>query len=336
MYHTASTGYAGIYAARAAIETGSPGIVTEHGIYTNERRVEISLADWIHQAPPNSLDLGAQPRGLKDMWKETFASYSRICYESCRDILTIFEGNQAWQQVDGADPQKMRVIPNGIEIERFTQIERQADRPPTIAMIGRVVPIKDIKTFLRACRTLKARIPTLRALVVGPSDEDPDYDTSCRQFVQANGLSDTIAFTGRRKIDEVLAEVDVCVLTSISEGQPLVILEAGAAGVPFVATDVGACCELIYGRGDEKPNLGQGGLVTPVANPTATAAAIERLLTEPDFAHACGETMRKRVARYYDKNELIKTYRNLYDAKANDVADHTHRPRYIWDATGDA
>lgn len=312
VYHTTCTGYAGLYTARAVAEMGATGIVTEHGIYTNERRVEIAMADWIHQAAPDTFDLTRQPRGLKEMWKETFGAYSKVCYGAVDHILTIFGGNQAWQHADGADPAKMCVIPNGVEVERFQPIARRAGRPPTVGLVGRVVPIKDIQTYIRACGALRRRIHDLRALVVGPVDEDPDYSAQCKQIVAAAGLTDTVQFTGRQQIDDVLAEIDVCVLTSISEGQPLIILEAGAAGIPFVATDVGACRELIYGRLEESPNFGPGGIVTPLADPGATASAMEALLADPARAAACGEAMRRRVAGHYDKTQLIDTYRDIY------------------------
>ncbi len=111
----------------------------------------------------------------------------------------------------------------------------------------------------------------------------------------------------------MLEEIDILVLTSISEGMPLVILEGGAAGIPTVATNVGACRELIMGRGDEEPALGPGGVITPLSNPRATAEACVRLLTEPDWYRQCAETIRTRVERYYDKLDQDRRYRGLYE-----------------------
>src|SRR5262249_33929198 len=65
VYHAACTGYAGLFAARAHIETGRPAIVTEHGIYTNERRIEIGMADWLHEAASSGLTLDRSGRELK-------------------------------------------------------------------------------------------------------------------------------------------------------------------------------------------------------------------------------------------------------------------------------
>src|SRR5581483_346526 len=139
-------------------------------------------------------------------------------------------------------------------------------RRPTVALIGRVVPIKDVKTFIRACGLLQQQIIELEALVMGPLDEDKEYAEECREYARQQGLESTITFTGKVNVLDYLGRIDVIVLTSISEGQPLVILEAGAAGIPSVATDVGACREIIMGREDEQPALGQGGVVTTLTS----------------------------------------------------------------------
>ncbi|HIP53806.1 MAG TPA: glycosyltransferase, partial [Chromatiales bacterium] len=121
-------------------------------------------------------------------------------------------------------------------------------------------------------------------------------------------------FTGRVDLKEWLGRIDLIVLTSISEGQPLVILEAGAAGIPCVATDVGACREMIEGDGRENPPLGSGGAVVPLSNPSSTARAIIRLLSDPSVLEQCGQVMQERVRRYYNKEDLIRTYQHLYES----------------------
>lgn len=313
MFHAVSTGYAGAMMARAAIETGRPAIVTEHGIYTNERRIEITMADWIYDTPYASFSVSDVPRNLKDMWKDVFGTYSLACYQAANEILTIFTGNQKFQRGDGADPAKMRVIPNGVDVERYSAIERsQGARRPTVAMIGRVVPIKDIKTFIRACGLLQQQVLELEALIIGPFDEDKEYSGECRDYVRQMGLESTITFTGKVNIAEYLGRIDVVVLTSISEGQPLVLLEAGAAGIPCVATDVGACREIIHGRDDEHPSLGPGGVVTTLTSPKATAEGMLKLLSDPAFYTGCSNAIRERVRRYYDKTDMLASYRTLY------------------------
>ncbi len=313
VYHTVSTGYAGVMAARAAIETGRPTIVTEHGIYTNERRIEITLADWIYESERGTLSLDLALPTLKDMWKNSFLTYSSACYQASTTIYTIYGGNQRLQLADGADPAKMTVIPNGIDLDRFSSLERSADNPrPTIALVGRVVTIKDIKTFIRACGVLQTQILDLQAWIMGPTDEEEDYYQECVDLVRQEGLESVVSFTGRVNLVDYFPHIDVVVLTSISEGQPLVLLEAGAAGIPCVATDVGACWELIMGRSDEDPQLGPGGVVTSLSSPAATADGIRRLLQDRDFYTACSVAMRERTRIYYNKRDMVDAYRAAY------------------------
>ncbi len=314
IYHAISTGYAGIFAARAAIETGRPVLLTEHGIYTNERRIEISMAEWLYDLPSRNLDIGQARQNLRDMWINFFVSYSKACYEACSKIITLYEGNQTFQLEDGAPASKLEVIPNGIDYARYSAIERDnGDHPPTVALIGRVVPIKDVKTFIRAAAHLKAIIPDLQAWILGPTDEDEGYYYDCKTLVSHLALDGTVKFYGRVRLDDYLGKIDAIALTSISEAQPLVILEAGAAGIPSVATDVGACREMILGRNSESPRLGDGGVVTELSNPAATANGLARLLTDREFYASSSRAIQKRARTYYNKEALDKTYRDLYE-----------------------
>jgi len=316
VYHALCTGYAGLMLARAHLETGNPCLVTEHGIYTNERRIEIASADWIDEAigvnlaVPTAGHVGHE-RDLKDLWIDTFGNYSRFCYEAANKILTLYEGNQEFQRMDGANPRKMRVIPNGIDPTLYESIERKP-HPPTVALIGRVVPIKDIKTFIKAVQILKQSLPELRAYVLGSAEEDPAYARECRALAEHLQLDETLTFTGKVDIRDYFGLIDVNVLTSLSEAQPLVILEAGAAGIPSVATDVGACREMILGSSNEKPQLGVGGAVVSLGSPLEVANALRRLLTEPDYYENCSNAIAQRVRSYYNKVDQCEAYDTLY------------------------
>lgn len=311
-YHALSTGYAGLMAARAKAETGKPVFVTEHGIYTNERRIEVISASWLQSTASKALTIDKSRRDLRDMWIDTINNLSHLCYQASDAIITLFPGNQKPQLDDGADPAKMMIIPNGVDINRFSHLTRGRKATPTIGIIGRIVPIKDIKTFIRACGLLHQTAPDLRAFIIGPTDEDPEYYHECVTLTQMLGLEKIITFTGFQKVDDYLPQIDVLVLTSISEAQPLVLLEAGAAGVPIVATDVGACREIIEGKEDEDPTLGVGGIVTPLASPASTADAIYTLLSDPTAYASASNAIKTRVAQYYSDTIQQQAYRNLY------------------------
>lgn len=313
-YHVLSTGYAGLLAARAKLETGRPVTLTEHGIYTNERRIEIASADWLEETASKAMTIDHTRLNLRDLWIDTFTNYSRICYQACDHIITLFTGNQQAQTEDGAEVRRMRVIPNGVDTVRYGAIQRKPQSRPTIALIGRVVPIKDIKNFLRAVAALNQTVPELHALIIGPLDEDPEYAEECQHMVEYFALNNTVTFTGQVAIEDYLPQIEVVVSSSISEAQPLAILEAGACGIPTVATDVGACREMILGKPDEDPKLGAGGIVVPLSNPQALAEGVLRLLSDREFYDRCSKTIRQRVVTYYNKQDQHLAYQALYSA----------------------
>ena len=313
VYHTISTGYAGVLAARAAIETGRPALLTEHGIYTNERRIELLMADWVADTVDKGHALRDPRLDLRDLWIQTFEAYARTCYESCQDVVTLYKDNQRAQRMMGAADTQLSVIANGIDLARFAGIKAPgADAAPTMALIGRVVPIKDVKSFITAAGLLAAKVPGLRALVLGPTDEDKAYFAECEALVRDLGLEGVVTFTGPVNILDFMPQIHVCVLTSLSESQPLVILEAGAAGIPFVATNVGSCREIIEGRADESPPMGPGGIVTDLVAPDQIAAAVGALLLDPARRRSCGEALRRRVAETYTSEQAVTAYRALY------------------------
>jgi glycosyltransferase involved in cell wall biosynthesis len=247
------------------------------------------------------------------VWIDAFAGYARTCYETSSRITTLYTGNQVLQSRDGAPVDRLQIIPNGVDYDGFSKVPRaSAPRRPTVAFIGRVVPIKDVKTFIRATALLKEMVPDVRVLLLGPTDEDPEYFHECQQMVAHLGLETTFEFAGRVKLQDHLGNVDAIALTSISEAQPLVLLEAGAAAVPSVATDVGSCREIIHGRADEVPNLGPGGFVTPLSNPLATAKGLADLLLNDDLRKRYGEAIRARTEKYYNKRVVDGLYRDLY------------------------
>ncbi len=313
VYHTVSTGYAGLLAARATIETGRPAIITEHGIYTNERRIEILQADWIVDTIDRGFAIDDPRRDLRDFWAAAFESYARACYQACDEVITLHGANQSAQTLLGAAPARMKIIPNGVDYETLSRLPQAGPHdPPTIALVGRVVPIKDIETYLQAIKVLRATFPDLIALVMGPTDEQPDYHEDCETMVAELGLSDTVQFTGQVDVTQYFPRIHVNVLTSLSESQPLSVLEAGAAAIPTVATDVGACREILLGRRDEHPMLGDGGILTDVASPEQTAAAIGTLLRDQECRARLGRAMQERVKRYYDLDMVDDAYATIY------------------------
>lgn len=152
-------------------------------------------------------------------------------------------------------------------------------------------------------------MPELKLWIMGPTDEDPDYYNDCVEMVEVNHLQD-IVFTGRIKPKDYLAKMDMLILTSISEGQPIVMLEAMACSIPCIATQVGDCAGLIRGDHDD---MGDCGIVTPTMNVARIAQAIVTLAKSPDLRKKMGEIGKKRVADHYTKDGWLKQYSQMYD-----------------------
>jgi polysaccharide biosynthesis protein PelF len=125
-------------------------------------------------------------------------------------------------------------------------------------------------------------------------------------------LAGTVEFAGKVDIFDYLPRIDVLVLTSISEAQPLVLLEAGAACIPCVTTDVGSCREIIEGAPGERPNLGLGGRVAPPMAAGAIGAAVVELLKDDELRRRCGRTLRRRVEQYFTSTASAARYAGLY------------------------
>ncbi len=321
-YHTISTGYAGWLAARASQVTGSPMIITEHGIYTKERRIEINQAKWILDRTSNREGPERELPYFRNWWIRSFAGLSRAAYDCATRVLTIHYGNTALQIRDGAASDRMEVIPNGIHAARIAEAvqaaaPRDENAPFTVGFIGRVAPIKDLITLIDATAIARSQHPDLRVRVMGPSDEDEEYAESCMDHARRLGVQDILTFDGRVNVLEVLPHLDVVILTSISEAQPLVLLEAYAAHLPVIATDVGASREMVYGRAGEDQSLGQSGLITPIGSPVATAKAIVQLAKSPDQCRSMGEAGYQRVRRFYREEDMIRSYRRVYDEVLN-------------------
>lgn len=314
VYHTVSTGWAGLTAALARARTGRPMLLTEHGIYARERRMEIDQAEWIFVQRQTPMTLSLGPGFFKELWVRLFHRLSQLTYAYADLIVTIFEGNRQAQLQDGADPRRTMVIPNGVDLDRFAALGRVPAAPGEfrIGFVGRVVPIKDVKTFIRAVKIVRESLPGTRASIIGPTDEDSEYTAECQALAATLGLEGVLEFTGRSDVRAHYPKLDVVVLTSLSEALPLVILEAAAAGVPVVSSDVGACRELLQGRTPEDRALGHSGLVTAIADPGSTAEAILTLARDPGLREEMARAGVSRVRAFYQEVDLVRSYREIY------------------------
>ncbi len=325
--HAISTGYAGLLGAMIRLRRNIPFVLTEHGIYTKERKIDLAQATWIQDHNDDVCNTLHDEMGyIRGLW--IYEQIGRMAYAQASPIVSLYEGNRLRQIADGAAAEKTRVITNGIDLQRYrVAFEKRGEKiPPVLGLIGRVVPIKDIKTFVRTLRMLVNERPDAEGWIAGPEDEDPSYVNECKELALSLGLQNRVKFMGFQNVLEILPQLGLMVLTSISEALPLVVLEAFASGVPCIATDVGSCRELIEGNSEEDRALGAAGSVVFIADPEGTAKAALELLNNTARWHAAQQAGLERVKRYYDDKLMFSSYRNLYVKALDSVTDSAKQP----------
>lgn len=315
IYHSVSTGYAGFLGSLIAQQRGVPFIISEHGIYTKERELDLAQVDWIPaNHDPFKVGLNDNMSYLRSTWIRFFGSLGKMAYASASEVFSLYEGNRLRQIADGAKPETLTVIPNGVDVQRYEKVRRPIDAavPRVMVLIGRIVPVKDIKNFIRTMQIVHASMPEIEGWLYGPDDEDVAYARECRDLINSLGLASVVKFKGFDRPDNIFPLVGLSVLSSVSEGQPLVVLEGFAAGIPAVTTDVGSCAELIYGIDEDDRALGQAGAIAPIANPEALARASIELLSSEEQWHLASRSAVARVERYYSDIDMIARYQQAY------------------------
>ncbi len=314
VFHSVTTGYAGLLGAMLSQQSGRPLILTEHGIYTKERKIELQSLflreqqGWFSALPETGMEHYDQ------MWVRLFEGMGRLTYAQADPVIALYEQNRQRQIRDGAAPERTCIIPNGVDVARFAPLRarRPEATPMVLGLIGRIVPIKDIKTFIRAVGALAVRLPEVEGWLIGPEEEDPAYAEECKALVRSLGLENRIRFLGFQKVEDFLPQLGLLLLTSISEAFPLAILESHASGLPVLATDVGACRDLIDGKEPADCALGRAGDVVPIVDHDALARAAFDLLTDPARWRAAQQAGIDRVERYYQQSRVIDSYRAIY------------------------
>lgn len=299
IYHCVATGYAGVIGSMARHFYRSGLLISEHGIYTREREEELLKAGWV--------------AGIyKNIWIDQFHKMSRLAYDRADIVTSLYAHARELQIGMGCPEEKTRVTPNGIMVEQLEKLPGKTEEDEKYINIGavlRVTPIKDVKTMIRAFAFAKEKNKRLKLWIMGPCDEDEEYADECYELVEVLKVPD-IVFTGRVNVKDYLGRMDFTILTSISEGQPLTILESYAAHKPVIATDVGNCRGLIYGEDD---GCGTAGILTHIMNTAEIAGAMLELARSKQLREEMGECGYRRVCKRYRIQQMRRTYEELYE-----------------------
>lgn len=204
-----------------------------------------------------------------------------------------------------------RVVPLGFDLAPLLVAERRRGElraelglgeAPLVGIVARLVPIKAHEVFLAAAARLRAVVPGVQFLIVG----DGECRAALERQVAALGLAGAVRFLGWwADLDRLYADLDVVVLTSRNEGSPVALIEAMAAGVAVVATDVGGVADVV--------EHGVSGLLAPMDAAADIAAHIATLLADPARRHVMGRRGRAHVAATYGADRLVHDVQEVYE-----------------------
>lgn len=287
--HCVTNGLAVLPALAAKWAHGTPILLTEHGIYLRERY--LGYREGPYRWPVKALHL----------------SFLRLlCSLAYKEADTIAPGNiynRRWEERLGASPAIIRTVYNGVDPAEFPAVDKEPD-VPTVSWAGRVDPIKDLETLLRAFSLVHKEIPQARLRMFGGTPKGGEgYLNRCKQLAAELGIGDVAIFEGRvPEIRDAYAAGHVVVLSSISEGFPYTMIEAMISGRACVGTDVGGVAEAVA----------ETGVVVPPRDPRALAQACVGLLRDDERRRRLGSQARARALEYFTVDRAIGTFDEIY------------------------
>lgn len=287
--HAVTNGLAALPALNAKWTHDTPMLLTEHGVYLRERYLGLreSAYPW-----PVRVILSAFQRLL--------------CTTAYRTADLITPGNRynhRWETRFGADPARIETVYNGVDPADFPAAGREP-AVPTVTWAGRIDPIKDLETLLRAFALVRAELPAAQLRVFGGAPATGKaYLARCEALAEELGLSGAAHFEGRvENIRDAYAAGHVVVLSSISEGFPYTLIEAMTSGRATVSTDVGGVSEAVADT----------GLIVPPREPAAMAEACLRLLRDDLLRHRLGARARERALALFTVDKAVECFDGIY------------------------
>jgi L-malate glycosyltransferase len=243
---------------------------------------------------------------LKRRW------FNRVCLRRTDRVVGVGQAvRRALIENEAIPGRRVDVIYNGIDTQRFggaahrrhAAREKLQVRPGETAVIqvARLDYLKDHATALRTIERVAAQVPDVRLFLIGDGPERPKLEA---EIVQRRLQSHVTLLGLRGDVDELLPGADIFLLTSISEGIPLTVIEAMAAGLPVVATDVGGVAEVVRN--------GESGLLAPARDDGALAAAIVRLAHDPQLRARFGNRGEMLADEMFSETQMQSSYADLY------------------------
>ncbi len=296
---------------RRALRVHATEVMHTHNAVAHYQAVLASRGLGIGRVINTRHGMGANARAARREWL-----YRRAL--ACTDVVaTVCEAARADALRRSIVPAaKAQVVPNGIRVDAFqiASAERRAGLRQALGLpaatrlvgsVGRLNWTKDQAGLIRAFSRLHREFPDSALVLIG----DGELRDELRRCAAAEGVADRVLFLGDRSdVRELLPGLDLFVLSSLSEGYSMALLEACATALPIVATAVGGNGEIVRD--------GVTGLLVPARDPAALAKALLDLLREPAHAEAFGGAARAWVAAEGSLARMAKRYDALYAGAA--------------------
>jgi glycosyltransferase involved in cell wall biosynthesis len=202
-----------------------------------------------------------------------------------------------------ADPEKLRVIPLGLELDSLLGLDEKRNSHLNIGIIGRLAPVKNQMLFLQAVKALRdcSDANLAKFIIAG----DGELRSSLEEKAKDLGIAGFVEFIGWQKdLKDLYSRLDIVALTSLNEGTPVSLIEAMAAGKAVVATDVGGVKDIVNG---------QRGILVKSGDVNGFANALRCLIEDNDLRRKMGRSGREFVRKLFCKERLIADIQNLYD-----------------------
>ncbi|MFI5841296.1 GT4 family glycosyltransferase PelF [Catenuloplanes sp. NPDC051500] len=303
--HSSMNGLATLVGMASKWAYGTPIVMSEHGIYLRERYIA-----YLHDGAPHA---------VRVLVLSFFRSLAGAAY-LISDVLAPHSAyNRRWQLHNGADPDRMWTMYNGVEPDEFPAATGEPELP-TISFMGRVDPLKDLHTLIRAFALVRKEIPNARLRIFGGTPvANRIYHQSCQELIDELGLTDCATLEGRvGNAVEAYHAGNIVALTSISEGFPYTVVEAMACGRPTVCTNVGGVSEAVE----------ETGIVVAPRDFAAVAEACIALLQDKERRLRLGAAARARVLEHFTLRRSLEAYRNVYEGLAQPDG-QTAAPRHL-------
>ncbi|MFD6174958.1 GT4 family glycosyltransferase PelF [Streptomyces coeruleorubidus] len=299
--HAVSSGLATLPALAARHLDGVPFLLTEHGIYLRERYLGYRR--------------DAQRWPVKAFMLGFYRELNSYGYRAADLITPCNQYNRRWEERGGADADRIRTVYNGVDPAAFPHAGPEPG-VPTLSWCGRIDPIKDLETLIRAYAMVRAEIPATRLRLFGPVPPGGEaYRTRLEKLAAELGVTDGLTFEGRiTEVWRAYAAGHLVMLSSISEGFPFSIIEAMSCGRTTVSTDVGGVREAV----------GDTGLVVPPRDPEKMAAAALTLLKDDERRLELGRLSRQRVIDRFTLRRSVDAFRTIYKELAG--GDEVYEP----------